>query len=282
MFSTEINLPKYKYMGEMASLLYLKKNTVRFSQPSTYNDPFELAPQVRLKRNISKTIFQMSVKLNGGNGLIKDYEIPVEKIDDYPFEMKSGWLKGFDSKIGTTCFSYSSSEVPINILMWAHYADSHRGISIQIKENSEIDDSLTQITYVGKRPLIDGEYFVENTEVFLSDLFFKSMHWSYEHELRMARNLEDCINLNKKDGYGNNIYVGEIPQSCIERIVLGVNASKCLKKLAHEFHRKTNIQVVFMRTSNSGFGFTPYTVLGSDLGESQNLLNLYAYETTQT
>ena len=269
-------------MGERASSLYLEKSTVRFSQPSTYNDPFELSPLVRLKRNIPEAISQLSVKLNGGNGLVKKYEILDENIDEYPFEMKSDWLDGFDSKIGTTCFSYSSSEVPVNILMWAHYAESHRGISIQIKDNSEIDDSLTQIKYVGKRPVIDGEYFVENTEVFLSDLFFKSMHWSYEHELRMARNLDDCVDLNKEDGYGNNIYVDEIPHSCIERVVLGVNASEDLKKLAIRFHNKTNIQVIFTRTSGSGFGFDPYTVLGGNFGDAQDLFNLYAYETTRT
>lgn len=87
----------------------------------------------------------------------------------------------------------------INPLMWAHYADSHKGLCIQYKvKPSNCEDTDNQILR-----LLDVQYnkkFPLNGELPLTDSFVvKAKCWSYENETRLIAysrdNEEDFLTL---------------------------------------------------------------------------------------
>lgn len=268
----------FKYLGKSGAQCYLEHQTVRFCQPNAYNDPFELLPEIRVKEEHERGNTSINIDLSGGASEIKKYEIPREHIKSYKFHLKTNLIEQISLNIGTTCFSRSNSDIPVNLLMWAHYAESHHGIAIQLKHGCEIEKQLVEVSYRKERPIIDGDKIFKTGLISLRDFYVKSSHWQYEEEFRIARNLKTCCSIN------NEIFVAEIPPSNLERVVLGVNCSNELKILAMDFHNKFGTSVIFTRRCTSGFGIEPYTVLVGQDSEAETLAlyEKFTYELVNT
>ena len=245
----------HKYLSAISAECFLKSDTVRFSQPSTYNDPFEFSPTFRCKNELQNTI-NLKVRINSDGNEVTNFIIDPTKISQYPFSPKIDFASDISKNIVTTCFSFSESELPNNILMWSHYAESYRGIAIKIKENTDITSCIKPIKYVETRPVIDAEYLTSSPEVNLSDLYFKSTYWRYESEYRLAVELDFCTPKGV-DGYDNTIYVAEIEPSKVDFIIVGVNANESIKVLAREYALRTGVDVFYTSISESGFDLKP-------------------------
>ncbi|MDB5048950.1 MAG: hypothetical protein JWO30_2021 [Fibrobacteres bacterium] len=118
---------------------------LKFSNPLTYNDPFE------------------------ANYIGEKFE----------------WEKLKNEEIGfsTCCFS---TEVE-NVLMWSHYADSHKGVCLEfdlklhliIDEKAKKVPKLYPVMYFDEAPV-----YPSNHEAFICTS--KSNFWSYEKEVRLV------------------------------------------------------------------------------------------------
>ena len=119
----------------------------------------------------------------------------------------------------------SLGKVPNNLLMWAHYCDSHRGFVLGFDSTHDFFQTrefkrfstLAEVHYSNERPVMpapdewDGsqeqiEKSLSNED--LAELFFftKSEDWKYEQELRMIANPE--IADRRVDGAdGHDIYL---------------------------------------------------------------------------
>ncbi|HAS8133710.1 hypothetical protein CRN22_12880 [Vibrio vulnificus] len=252
------SMPFFKYMGFKGAGKFLTDLSIRISPPNDYNDPFELSPEFLAKEHVpdDKKFRNVAFNLNGGVSLIEKYEILDHQIDKYDKAVNVDLVSEISKKIGVACFSFSKIQVPTNILMWAHYSDSHKGIAVKFKDNSKIVNRLTPVVYRNYRPKIDGDFLLSNDVLSLGDLYIKSTHWQYEEEYRLSYAFEDCINV---DG---NVYVKNIDLDSIESVFIGVNAPENIIELAHKFHQKYKIPVVFTKVSSVDFNFVPYGTLG--------------------
>ena len=93
--------------------------------------------------------------------------------------------------------------------MWAHYADSHKGVCFIF---DEIADNQSQwfafpVAYQEDRPRVNLTCF-NDPDVMMQALFLKSDHWSYECEQRM-------VEWHKAPGYR------EFPKQQLKGIILG-------------------------------------------------------------
>ena len=93
------------------------------------------------------------------------------------------------------CAIFCASRTPSNLLMWAHYAEQHRGAVLGFRPDVARDSMLTQIlpvAYSDRRPsLLDESDLLArptpesaasaNRRLYLT----KSSEWSYEQELRL-------------------------------------------------------------------------------------------------
>ena len=114
-----------------------------------------------------------------------------------------------------------------DVLMWSHYANSHKGIVIGIEVDVEqVDDHLQKVEYLNQLPEWNVEEyfrFMNGEEqfkgMFLRDLSVKSKHWSRESEYRIWR---------KTPGYWR------FREDQVKEVYFGVNCDIYTKKVVLE------------------------------------------------
>ncbi|NBV06961.1 MAG: DUF2971 domain-containing protein [Proteobacteria bacterium] len=185
----------YKYQAiNTYSRENLANAQIYFNAPQKFNDPFELILQTR---QLTETNL-LSI-LNGAekdlNQKTKNPSFQKEKILSL-FEGKvKKRLKEIREELrecrGCWCASTGDeNNSPANILMWSHYADSHKGMCLAFKRNElekKFGNEMRSVTYrqnpISLCPLcvIDE---CKCSDIFDS-LFHKSKIWSYENEFRI-------------------------------------------------------------------------------------------------
>lgn len=252
----------YKYMGRVPSECFLKDLTIRFSQPKALNDPFELSPEFysEIADLKGRYNFEPRFFLYGHKSVVMNYIVPSDNFSQESLMVDTKHqLEQFNSKLGVLCLTKDLYSIPKNTLMWAHYGESHCGIAVKFKSDSDIVLNSHPINYMDSRPIINAKIFLENNEISIGDMFFKSTSWRYENEVRFAKHLDDCINTGKIDSFGNNIYVRNVAPETIECIYIGANASSELKELSLEFHKSTGVDVMYLGVGERKYSLIPYT-----------------------
>lgn len=168
----------YKYYSALEPS-YFDKPTLKLSQPRKLNDPFESAVQLDMLR--SNTLLRQVLKKHP---IFNSNEINID----------NAMLKNIEKKIAL-CGVVSLSETHRNILMWAHYADEHRGLCIGYHTDSL---KTLKINYDSSRydPIDDhfdiGEFNSWIDQVVKKILTTKSDEWIYEKEHRLIHQINNC------------------------------------------------------------------------------------------
>lgn len=126
---------------------------------------------------------------------------PIDELND-PFEYLALDLGDKSVRAWTTQFrKIASKEIGIisfsrnwyQPLMWAHYADSHKGLALGF----EVPDRLLlKINYIEDRikPESDVDVSKSSMQSLVHQLLrTKHKEWSYEDEYRLVRPLENCV-----------------------------------------------------------------------------------------
>ena len=101
------------------------------------------------------------------------------------------------STMGISCLSESCD----SLLMWAHYANNHKGICVEyelLEINKQLHFSPIPVLYSDKR----ADFFTFNqdtidadtTRIFIESITSKSSDWNYEKEWRIIRDDSACGN----------------------------------------------------------------------------------------
>lgn len=181
----------------------LENKTLRFKNPKFFNDPFDC--------EIS-------------------YASSNTKAEDQWFiEAK---LLRYTSQVGALCLTRNKS----NLLMWAHYADEHKGgvlgidtelANLDSSEQNIIPATEGSVIYTSLRPSSAGHdmptQISEFTKEFREKLFLhKSIHWAYEEEVRIVRKFlsyrDDTYDCSAKEQEHEDII---IPKEAIKEIYFG-------------------------------------------------------------
>lgn len=184
---------------------------------------------------------------------------PIDELND-PFEYLSldigdknarAWATRFRKTVSQDTGIISFSKSWHQPLMWAHYADSHKGLALGF----EVPDRLLfKINYVENR--IKPENDVDVSEASMKDLIYqllrtKHKEWSYEDEYRLVRPLENCTR------EGKNFFAAFNNMTILKEVVLGARyESSNSDQLSSEL---TNAGVIFQtaRAEFKGFRMTP-------------------------
>jgi hypothetical protein len=134
----------------------------------------------------------------------------------------------------------SLTEVPDKPLMWAHYAESHRGILLGFNEehsffNCQCSDNdefyfLRKVIYADLPPTTSA-LGVDGNALFVT----KGTKWSYEQEWRMLAPLEDssrCIEIS-----GDTVHLFALPPQALVSVVIGARASAELERSVRDAER---------------------------------------------
>lgn len=165
-----------------------------------------------------------------------------------------------------SCFSLRND----SILMWSHYAQSHRGACVEYEID---DDDFKEVRYSKKLEsfqlskileIIFGHEFSES-EIDYSDeanlfavqpVFKKFKDWKYEKEVRCAYSFNEKHSRihDGKDRHGNNIRLFDMPVK-IRKIYIGCEANEDFIKKVEELN--CDAPIVRMRRLSSKYGVLP-------------------------
>jgi len=150
---------------------------------------------------------------------------PIYDVKDFPEALKSKIPDALNdcvkiiedrqkNQLGCTCFTKNNS----HILMWAHYAKSHKGMCLEFDATMPPFNRAIEISYSDNFPEINPIKIITKTNVellnreSLKPLLTKYSCWAYEAEWRLFH-----IEPNKLFGY---------PVEALTAVYFGVDASE--------------------------------------------------------
>lgn len=205
----------------------LEDSTLYFAAPPTLNDPHDC--QINIRAAITRAIPNTSRKRQALLREILRLDLIAKIQQDIP-------------NMGVCCFSKRLS----NSLMWSHYADSHKGVSLYY-EIPTVFLGPNQI--LGWAPVIyrnnplthwlvneideDLDAAHASMEIMKRVLTMKSKAWSYEEEGRLLRLSSGPL---------------EIPREFLKTVCFGLNTSDADKQTLIKiiFTSYENVQIVKM------------------------------------
>lgn len=223
----------YKFMP--ARKEFFENFLLRASSRNSLNDPFEIMPST-----ISFAKFLHSIGETRWGHSIRDIETTMK-------EKKINGIKQYGKiDLFDRTGIISLTETKRNLLMWSHYADSHKGMVVEFDMNhvffhSPIDGNnfeglVHRVRYDRDRP--------DNVKSWYEWFIYKSDEWIYEKEHRLlvplshcsvcfdglpdagkiidARSINDCY----KDKY---LCMFKIPESALVSVTFGVEMSPKVK-----------------------------------------------------
>jgi hypothetical protein len=188
-----------------------------FSGVSELNDPLEFKVKYTRDKNQVKFSADSFVKFISKLEPYKNDHEAVEgcrmMLNDYLELMELFYRNHFEresNKLGIYCFT----EVPNDILMWSHYADSHKGVLIEFdlvklfrtltNKNKGISFEFDWVDYVNCLPELNIGLITKNElrAEFKKKFFNKLDKWNYEKEIRVLSTVKGKINFDTKSIIG--------------------------------------------------------------------------------
>ena len=208
---------------------------------NSFNDPFDCAVSPRyelwtlddrkelIRQFIKRNNPQMDEKLLDEKveeeyaGIGVEYESRLEQVRDN----QTNFIHKY---VGISCYS----KIKDSILMWSHYAKSHKGFCIGYN-SSKLGDSVlkyveslnptykwvayVKVDYSKEYPEIKPSTDLENSDDFANRLAFKFDHWRYEEEWRLT------VGVSRGEMPFSERIV-KIPKEAIAEIYLGMHMSE--------------------------------------------------------
>lgn len=183
----------YKYRTiDSRSLDMLSRGSIWLAPSHAFNDPFDCKARRKIKFTSDKELIaklapieahHRGISPNDAIAYLKQL-VTDDKLRDEYLDKKSRSLQ----KVVLQSFGiYTLSEMPKEILMWSHYADSHKGFCIEYRRTSDnmlADAQKIMYPKDDEFPYID--YFAPDVDKRLEEMskivLTKHQRWEYEKE----------------------------------------------------------------------------------------------------
>jgi hypothetical protein len=110
---------------------------------------------------------------------------------------------------------------PTSLLMWAHYANKHRGLCLEFDATAEKVWRARRVVYVDKLPLANADMMTNHAALLEASLLTKSTEWCYEGEYRLLAR-DGAINPTFSLATEGNFL--KLPQDAIRAVIAGARA----------------------------------------------------------
>lgn len=177
----------YKYSDFDSALnKILVENTLKFSKPSEYNDPFDCHESLINLKSTDKIVHETLMSSETGVILTRKDRRKIIREISLGTNTASILTKERE-KFKISCFAEKNDSV----LMWGHYADKHQGMCIGFEFPPIYDKKfmICPVKYIEKIIPFDGSS--DATRTILYWLTTKSMTWKYEKEIRAILKTEN-------------------------------------------------------------------------------------------
>ena len=261
-----------KYTTPENCIKILESCSVRFTQPIIFNDPFDSSPLIQniyneddLPHLFDKAVLNNKAEVEGViirsfDETIKNFypEIVIQlskeekltfffenmykeakNLNDFVMnklnrkEFKEMSINNLIQNIALMTGVFSLTKNPTNLLMWAHYANSHTGFVLEFDISNPFFNTVEnnlyptyiETKYSKKRPIINASFFNATTsdlfKYFKLIFFTKSIDWSYEQEVRILRQLTEQSDSGSTDLNGYPVHLFSFPMNSLKSISIG-------------------------------------------------------------
>ena len=233
------SLFKFRNWGNPKHQSILRQQLIWFANPSSFNDPFDCMIPPRYdflsKEECNNLYIHLTRELNPGRDIASIIAEADEKTSNAPFrnsESLESDIKNFLDKRNKSYGLFSACKANSNLLLWAHYADAHRGFSVEL-DAEKMDDMFNSlfhtdghlikgfpVIYVSEYPILKPHPTNEDHDYWDILLHTKSKYWEYEQEYRYI--YADRSDLARKldPGIISAIYLGcRMPQEHKDEIL---------------------------------------------------------------
>jgi hypothetical protein len=244
--------PIYKYVS-FEGLTRILEGSIRLTQPSAFNDPFELLPEVVMptgepERQISISFDVRAKRRHPAEGEIEHVPDGWRSSDPTSRQI----VQQLNSLIGMFCMSRRND----SLLMWAHYANDYTGAVVEFDSTHELFSDQIEVEYRPLRPRWHiSTYTAATAPIPVAELCTKSTQWGYEHEVRIIRCLADCQAAGKDDPRGFPIYTQKLPDGCIKSVILEERMPEIALREIYTRLKETNIALSLAAIDHAGYGF---------------------------
>ncbi|SJN26251.1 DUF2971 domain-containing protein [Sphingobacterium sp. JB170] len=232
----------YKYSNADNGIDNLFNSQIYFNSPVKFNDNKDCSTKLlRCSKELALDILKRSLE----SAHKKKYSLEqIQKLNNQNHIKGELFSSAFEAtkkamieKVRVTCFSTKY----LNELMWAHYADSYKGVCIEYDgyglirhfNSTPKAPSFLRVKYIEnlKPVILNGD---DNKGKLISWLAYKSEYYSYEDEIRRL--------FTNHDNVPNPL---PIPASCYSAIYLGtrISSENREKVLQHVSEKKSWVKV---------------------------------------
>ena len=215
----------YKYMSAERVLTCLPEvgdGTLRATQPSALNDPFECGLKtdfIDIGWDETKRNEEYAEVLNSipGTDLVTADDVYRAKRRSGSLYLRDLFTAQLSQRFGIVSFTTN----PRHPLMWSHYTLDGSGfvVGYEVAELwylSNFDSSGFQVQYRSDVPEIQNYDVLRYDKGYLVGLMsFKSEYWSYEEEWRLIVELDQTIGTGKTDARGLPINLVRVPNEAV-------------------------------------------------------------------
>jgi hypothetical protein len=233
----------YKYCDQLGVVKILESLELKLPNISQVNDPLECLPVFYCPNDKSAIEARYLFALKCKNMLPSaDYKQKLnEQLEkgEMPKKLAENSRRLQDDWNRKSCL-LSVSKTARNTVMWAHYADKHKGVVIGIDFDSVFHKKkgiqMSPVEYSEQRPKINIlTDFKGSPKAFLNAILTKSAEWKYEQEFRavvsnaelMASKQQGLVCL--KDFNGQQTWFLRLNPESIREIIFGLYTEESLK-----------------------------------------------------
>ena len=183
----------YKMDTEKLTLGVFNDSQLKYQYPLNFNDPYDCLCTIKLDfKSFKKTDFENFIRSKVTAKAWLENKNKYLKIVESKFNSQE-YIEEFRKYIAVTCFN----NAPLNILMWSHYADHHRGFMLEFRYK-KIENNYRNlpmpVIYSNEYPRLtvpwNLKYIRQDKELLaefvVKQLLIKSEIWRYEKEFRVS------------------------------------------------------------------------------------------------
>jgi hypothetical protein len=162
----------------------------------------------------------------------------------------AGFQHLYDNEIGLYCLTEESA----SLLMWPHYADSHRGICLEFDTSQWPFNLAWSVRYSDEYPRIDRSAETAD-ETLQKSLLTKSVCWSYEREWRLIMRNPSAEQLHGFGGrsddhakwtraqHGPGLY--KFPKEALTKVIFGLRSGPAEKEKVRKWIANAGLSIRF-------------------------------------
>ncbi len=215
----------FKYTSADAAKIILRTGSLRWSAPSSFNDPFDGQFDFHLEFDVERVVARVTAflvaVLEGRAELVAGNEFGevflahrqhLTRADIDGEEFQGSFREGLQNaerylpelqaqlrEIQRGAKIICVSELPDSIPMWSHYAHNHEGVVLEFRHDPATDSVwrvAPRVGYVGQMPrlmdedtavrFLSGQSLLDRSKIMHQAIYTKSDAWAYETERRVV------------------------------------------------------------------------------------------------